>query len=322
MLHVTNGDAAADAIRSTGLDGDWIVWRDVLHEGPVPAAASDDELREIRAAFLARCGWAERDTARADLARRDARLAEAIAAREEIVLWFESDLYDQLQLAQVLDRLSRSRKPPRLTAIESQEPLGALSTPELVAAYAGARGLGAEPIELGRAAWAAFRAEEPRGLERLLGDATALPSLGPALVRHLEQFPSYEGGVSRSERQALAALADGPLAFDELFEAAQRDERPRFLGDSVFRLYLERLSAPPAPLVTSADDLWLITDLGRAVHDGEIDWLSRAPIDRWLGGVRLLSPRRVWRWDPGAGRLVAPEPLERRETAPPLTPSA
>lgn len=309
MLHVTNGDAAADAIRSTGLDGEWVVWRDVLHEGPVPAAASEEELREIRAAFLSRCGWAEREAARADLARRDVRLAEAIAAGEEIVLWFESDLYDQLQLAQVLDRLARARRPLRVTAVESEDPLGAMSTPELVAAYAAARALGEEPIELGRAAWAAFRAEDPRGLERLVGDAVALPHLAPALVRHLEQFPSFEGGVSRSERQALAALADGPLAFDELFEAAQRDERPRFLGDSVFRLYLERLAARPAPLVSSADDLWLITELGLAVHEGELDWLSRAPVDRWLGGVRLVSPRRVWRWDAGAGRLVAPEPI-------------
>src|SRR3712207_7496745 len=36
---------------------------------------------------------------------RSARLAQAVAGRDAIVLWFESDLYDMLQLAQVLDRL-------------------------------------------------------------------------------------------------------------------------------------------------------------------------------------------------------------------------
>ena len=307
MLHVTNGDAAAEAIRSTGIDGDTLVWRDVLHEGPVPGGADERELREIRAGFLALCGWAGREQALAEFARRDARLAAAIAAREEIVLWFEGDLFDQLQLAQVLDRLAGARRGPRLSAVETDGYFGAMSTPELVAAYASARLYGEAQLELGRGAWAAFRSEDPRAIEELVAAGTvALPRLAEGLRRHLEQFPAVRTGVSRSERQALAALVDGPMAFDELFEESQRGEHRRFLGDSVFRLYLARLATPRAALVSSADDLWLITDLGRAVHDGEQDWLARAPFDRWLGGARLVVPQRVWRWDEAAGRLVAP----------------
>ena len=41
-----------------------------------------------------------------DLRARDLRLS---LAGDEIVLWFEADLYDQLQLVQVLDRLGRDR---------------------------------------------------------------------------------------------------------------------------------------------------------------------------------------------------------------------
>lgn len=307
MLHVTNGDAAAEGIRSTGIDGETLVWRDVLHEGPVPAGADEAELREIRAGFLARCGWAERDAALADLVQRDGRIAAALAAREEIVLWFEADLFDQLQLVQVLDRLARARRAPRLLAVETDDYLGVLSTPELVAAYARARVYGDAELDLGRAAWAAFRAEDPRGLQDLVAAGTAaLPHLASALRRHLEQFPSARAGVSRSERQVLAALVDGPLAFDELFDLAQRGEERRFLGDSVFRLYLERLATPEAPLVSSADELWLITELGAEVLGGEVDWLSRAPLDRWLGGARLVAPRRIWRWDETTASLVAP----------------
>src|SRR5512146_792572 len=117
MLHVTNGDAAAEAIAGTGLAGDLLVWRDVLHEGPVPAGASPTELREIRAGFLARCGWTERGTALADFAARDARLAAAFAAGEEVALWFEEDLFDQLQLIQVLDRAASGAARSRLTAV-------------------------------------------------------------------------------------------------------------------------------------------------------------------------------------------------------------
>ncbi len=308
MLHVTNGDAAREAIRSTEVDGDVVVWRDVLHEGPVPAGASESELREIRATFLARSGWARREDALADLVRRDARVAAAVRGGEEVVLWFEDDLFDQLQLVQILDRLAAAVPPPKVTVVEVEGYLGLLSNRELIAAFARARLLGAPELALGRRAWNAFRAEDPRVLEELLATETsALPALAPALRRHLEQFPAPGHGLSRTELQALRALADGPLGFAELFERSQADEPRRFLGDVVFRLYLDRLAAAPAPLLErSADDTWQLVELGRAVLDGKADRLRLAPMDHWLGGVRLLSPHRLWRWDGEAGRLVAP----------------
>src|SRR5512134_2295961 len=131
MLHVTNGDAAAEAIRSIGVGGDVLVWRDVLHEGPVPAAASDVELREIRATFIARSGWGELAEVRADFARRDARLAAALDSGEEVVLWFEGDLFDQLQLLQTLDRIAAARRRPRVTLVPTEGYLGLMSAGEL-----------------------------------------------------------------------------------------------------------------------------------------------------------------------------------------------
>jgi hypothetical protein len=53
MLLVTNGDSVAECIERAGLAGEVLPWRDVLHEGPVPAGLSDAELGEIRARFLA-----------------------------------------------------------------------------------------------------------------------------------------------------------------------------------------------------------------------------------------------------------------------------
>jgi hypothetical protein len=49
-LHMSNGDATD--LPGTGLARRVLYWRDVLHEGPVPAVGPE-ELRQIRAAFLA-----------------------------------------------------------------------------------------------------------------------------------------------------------------------------------------------------------------------------------------------------------------------------
>jgi hypothetical protein len=67
MLHITNGDSAAEVIRRAGVQGDVLPWRDVLHEGPVPQGLSLEELLGVRARFIAAAGWASFDDA---LARR------------------------------------------------------------------------------------------------------------------------------------------------------------------------------------------------------------------------------------------------------------
>ena len=127
-LHVTNGGSAAARIRAAGLGGDVLPWDDVLHEGPL----TDD--RAARARFLAAHGWGEPAALAARLAARDDRLARALGAGEPIVLWFEHDLYDQLQLLQVLVALGDA--PADL--IQATEFLGERDT-ELAPLWAGGR---------------------------------------------------------------------------------------------------------------------------------------------------------------------------------------
>ena len=56
MLHITNGDSAAAGIRKIGVPGQVLSWIDVLHEGPVPDLGLE-QLRTVRAQFVASCGW-------------------------------------------------------------------------------------------------------------------------------------------------------------------------------------------------------------------------------------------------------------------------
>ena len=307
MLHVTNGAVAAEAIAAAQIGGDVVAWRDVLHEGPVPLGVTAAELRLVRAHFLARCGWADHREVLRELAQRDQRLERAIRAGEEIVLWFEHDLYDQLQLVQVLDRLAFDWASPRVSAVLPGDYLGVMAAVDVVAQFAAAREIDRREIDLAARAWRAFRSEDPRAIELLLGEDTSRSARPRGGARAPPRAVSrHGGGLSRSERQALEVLADGPLPFDELFSAAQRPERALFLGDAVFELYLDDLAAAPTPLVERAGETWLLTAFGRAVLAGEADRVRERGMDRWLGGVRLLAPRRVWRYDPAARRLVPP----------------
>ena len=106
-----------------------LAWRDTLQEGPVPALPPA-ELRGVRAEFIAARGWAPRDAAEADLRARDEALAAALGS-EPVVLWFEHDLYDQLQLIQILARVGDEP----VEAILPDRFLGSLSAGDLAALW-------------------------------------------------------------------------------------------------------------------------------------------------------------------------------------------
>jgi hypothetical protein len=307
MLHVTNGAAAADAIRASEIAGEILPWRDVLHEGPVPAGPLLRELSLVRAGFIASRGWGGVDEVRRGFEERDAALAASVG-EDEVVLWFEHDLYDQLQLIQVLDWFAAHPR-PGLTLINPVQYLGPATPDQLRALFALRMPVTPAHLSAARAAWEAFRAPDPRGMEAIPGAELApLPHLASALRRHLQQFPSTQNGLSRSERQALEVLAAGPRTAGELYRASHHDrEDPIWLGDSTFFSYLEDLG----PLLTVEDSaefhrrLVTLTDLGRDVLAGRTDRVGAIGIDRWLGGVHLQGREVKWRWSEASGRIVA-----------------
>lgn len=323
VLHITNGDSAVDVIRRGGLPGEVLPWRDVLHEGPVPAGLSLDELRPIRASFIAGAGWGELDDVLAGFAARDRALEESLAFRE-VVLWFEHDLYDQLQLLQLLDWFAaRDVGATRLGLVCGAEYLGT-STPERLAERLPERQeISPAQLALGRTAWTAFRSPDPRPLAELLRqDTSALPFLGGALRRHLQQFPAVGNGLSRSEAQALQAIARGVTRLGDVYVASHHErEEAIFLGDLVFAWYVAELSQGREPLVLRADGRALampgetggarafwnshvaLTEVGRAILNERADRVEINGIDRWLGGVHLQGHAARWRWHHAAQGL-------------------
>jgi hypothetical protein len=298
VLHVTNGAAVAADLRSLG---EVLTWDDVLHEGPVPAL-EPAALREVRARFLADAGLTDRAEARARLTARDERL-DAVDFSTRIVLWFEDDLYDQLQLLQVLDRLAASAESRRSRPAGPVELVRLARGPRsfLRDRLAAARPLGEGEHELARRLWAAFTSSDPvRVQEAWLAGTPGLPDVAPALHRLLEEHPATTDGLGRTERQILAALADGPLPPAALFTAATAPEERPFLGDATLWWRATRL----APLVQRTDQgVFALTTEGVRVFAGEANAAELlAPLDRWVGGVHHVDAPAA-RWDPATRRL-------------------
>jgi hypothetical protein len=246
---------------------------------------------------------------RIDLEERDVRFAHAVEGRDEIVLWFEPDLYDMLQLAQVLDRLPPDIASLAIVGEEKFTGVAELALHELRALFEGrdlpgrARRIpvGEALVREGRAVWRAFRNPEPARLAALVDGTPDLPVLGEAVHRFLQQYPWCRSGLNRTERALLRAVEDGAETPLEAFEAHQRQEERPFMGDATAVDHLRTLRAEPGALLTSRRP-FALTDEGRAVLNGQATWRGRP--ERWLGGVHLPPGKPRWCWDAAAGRLV------------------
>ena len=185
LLHILNGDCTREVIERSSVPGTFSVWADVLHEGPVPSGLSLEQFREVRARFHADRDHTETYEAALDYHRRwDDGLA-SFPEYDEVILWFEHDLFDQLILIRHLDYFAgRDMGGTRLSLVCVGEypgvdrfiGLGQLD-PDQLASLAGTRQqVTAGQLDLGRAAWAAFTAPDPTRLERLAReDTSALP---------------------------------------------------------------------------------------------------------------------------------------------------
>jgi hypothetical protein len=320
LLHVTNGESAADTLRQTALGGAVVAWQDTLHEGPVPALARQ-ELLQTRARFLADCGWGSREALLSSLERRDRQLLDALRNEVPVVLWFEHDLHDQLQVLDVLSLAHAEEVAPELIVVGSfpGKPsfagLGELTADELETLWPSRRRASTAELQSAASTWAALRAPEPTTLaEWATRETPELPFLAPALRRLLEELPSPAGGLSRTERQALQTVAAGAQSPPSAFVAAQRLEEAPFLGDAWFYRALSSLGQgeqrlletdqgtplPPAPPLGDRGQFarlrLRLTATGERALRGEADRVALLGVDRWIGGAHV-TPDNVWRWD-------------------------
>ena len=309
MLHITNGEATKGPLERSGVPGRFSSWDDILHEGPTALVSGEEWLRR-RAQHLAAAGYGDEDAFVRDFRGKEEAL-ESLAGEDEVVFWFEHDLYDQLLLLRHLWWIATrgQGRAARFSIVIGTDYLGMLQPADFPPRFARRQPIEPEQIRAGTEVWTAFCGDDPSALvpfalaERA-DVARALPYLAPAMRRMLEEFPAAGNGLARSERQILEVLSEGDRTPEQAFIAASRLEDDIWMGDWSFWTIASRLNAGPHPLLTldvqprdgrlPAGTL-AITGTGRQVLAGRADHVALNGISRWIGGTRL-TPERPWRW--------------------------
>ncbi len=317
ILNITNGDMAVAIMQKAGIEGDLLPWRDVLHAGPVPAGLDLAALSEVRAMFIADQGWAEAEAVRMGFQERDMQLRQ-FYRYEQVRLWFEHDLYDQLQLIQLLDWFSnQDMGSTGLSLICTDRYLGQQTPQTLASLQMFEQPVRQSQLKLASQAWQAYRQPDPRAWADLLQqDTRVLPFLEGAIRRSLQEYPGEHDGLSRTQRQMLQCLSRETMSPGKLFSQCQLLEERIFMGDlSFFDLLRPLIDNQPSAIGLLPEGLALdpanreqalwIKETGRALLMGQQSWWHLCPLDQWHGGVHL-NQHSLWLWSESSGELVTP----------------
>lgn len=236
-VHILNGDALA-ACLPPDLPGLRLPTRECLVEGPV----GGDSLAALLAGRARYLATAYPDTPEAHYEETVApvfRQMEALPAGATIHLWFEDDLFCQVNLWCVAHLLLTAQpgRPLWLVRPAAHTPysFARLSGEGLRAAYAARIVL---PVGIA-ALWPAYQAGD---MEALRAAAAALPAdfafVGAAVQAHIERLPVGDepGRPIKALRRIMARL--GTEAFGPVFQAFCEEEAIYGFGDlQVYRLW-------------------------------------------------------------------------------------
>jgi len=313
VVHVVNGDCTAEPLAEAELPGEVIVWADSLDQGPLlPWVPGQDAThRAARAGFLA--GYETGDSAAIEhkLAGWDEAIDRAVQDAEEVVLWYEHDLFDQLALVRLLARFTARPRKATLSMVSIDhhpevpdfKGLGQLESQQLAGLWPRRTPIGGEALDEAAATWTALCAPDPRAVQYLARRAKALPFLGPALWRWLEDLPAVGSGLTRTEAELLRAIHRGATSVGAVLADMQASDRVYLVSDLVVTRTSERLAglgAITAPL--GRGETPALTPLGEDLWKGRRDRVAELGIDDWRGGVRLQGRGPLWRWDGGPRR--------------------
>lgn len=336
-LHIICGDFAADILRKSTVPGEVQVWMEIFIEGPTPANVSESEWRRVRAEFIS-SQYFTTMSMEAALQSADDRYKNLENAKnyEEVILWFDACMFDQTLMIHLIDRLAKlNLEDTKLSLICAGEfpgfelfnGFGELAPEQMATFWGTQHELTPAEIKLAGDAWEAFTSDDPHDMEKIIaGDCSALPYLANALRRFLQQYPSVQNGLNRTQNQAMKAVDAGAAKLPDIFAAVGRMEERPFMGDTSFWQYIHDLAVCPVPLLEvrgpeSLDKLskvdrqaptkkelrkWevFMTESGRKVFNNEEDFIHLNGIDRWLGGVHLQGKDARWRWDDTRRKLL------------------
>ena len=271
-LHITNGDSTADILRRTSIKGDVVVWREMLCEGPIYKEVGSDEF------WMARYNYFEKELEVSKLEYYDKTIKEIqkledVSGYSEVVLWFEFDLFCQVNLMAICTYLLQSfRKNTRYNLvctgwIKGEEKLKSLAdfpVDEFANLYDNKTLLSKTNLEFAQNCWNVYVNNDIEELKSFnFNKQSKFRYLQKAINQHLLRFP-IESGLNQIQYQIFEIINSKSLTEREIIQELliwQAQETVYGFGDLQYFQYLKKLNK----YYTISDSKYVLNEEGKSI---------------------------------------------------------
>ena len=290
QLHITNGDNFTERLRKLKYKGEIITWREMLCEGKTETNVGSEAFWKTRFEFLHKNynvskSWFVEKTL------KEYRSLCNHKQQDEIILWFEFDLFCQINMLAVLSWLKTHRRHAEISLVcsgyqeDGQTLLGLsdLSDAQVDELYKKKIVLTQDDIEYADYVWQLYCSDNPIRLENLTDyENYHFEYLENAIKAHLKRFPTIKNGLNELENRILQiADEEKPASKKALMGAILKNQGWYGFGDTQFQRILQNLR----PLFKSVSPVRL-SKKGKEILENKTNYYSVIrDNEAYLGGA-------------------------------------
>lgn len=303
-LHILNGDSTRELIEKTSLEGAICVWPDVLSDGPTHLDVGSQEYWKVRTEYMTRAFNVSQADFQAKVVSEFEKI-QSFAQYEEVVLWFEYDLFCQINMLAILhwfNQQNRDNIKVSLICVGIEEGydrlvgLGQLPPERFPELFKRRRIMGTQDFIFASDVYEAWCSSDPTDLETYtLLPSNEFPYLADALKSHFRRFPSVQTGLTEIEEELVKLINSGVQEERRLIGSLLRWQVHYGFGDLQFSQVLNRL----LPILTKGSEIDLKNEIKEFLKEDEvIDTIDR---NYYLGGAYVAQ----WQWNEQKNELVS-----------------
>lgn len=277
-------------IKELGLPGETIVWREMLCEGPTTYELGTEKFLDLRTKFLQQTYQISPRDYQKQFVEELNKLT-VINGYDEIVLWFEFDLFSHINMLAVISHLRENKKTEPFTLVCSRklkgdkefQPLSQLPAKNLLNHYEQRIDLTEDDLIIASLIWQLYNGDNPEKLKKQVKKKSNFEYLSSCIRAHIERFPNSRTGINSLEKNILKLIKNNNITCMNQLVGYGLEYQGYFgLGEAQVRRMLEKLQI----FYRVEDEKVSLTPEGEEVLEGSRNFYQELKNDECMGGVK------------------------------------
>ena len=291
ILHITNGSSLTNYLKELDFEGVFLTWEEMLCEGPTVASIDSEEFFKKRKSFLHKVYNIEIDE---NEYKKEIGKLNNWKDYQEVVLWFEYDLFCHINLIAVISLLhQREIDLPlylvcsgRVEGEKNLKGLAELNPEQLLVHFENKIKLNPEDRDIAIALWRTYCGKDHNIFKPYIVKTSSFPYLSNCLKAHLKRFPDSKNGLNTLETNILEIVRTSDIkSRHHLLGYALNYQGYYGFGD----IQLERIINNLSIFFTESEDRIILNRKGHEALINQHNFAVELNNDMDYGGVKRLT---------------------------------